>query len=186
MQDFRPGRATYADVLAAPPNMVAELFDGVLHTMPRPRPRHISAASRLGVILGGPFDIGNNGPGGWWILDEPELHLGDDVAVPDLAGWRRDRMPALPETAWFGLPPDWTCEVLSDSTRHIDQSIKRDLYARHGICHLWHVDPVARLLEVFELTNSKWLLLRTYASDEEIAAPPFAAAPFKLGLLWAE
>lgn len=186
MQDHRPIRATYADVLAAPPNMVAELFDGVLSTMARPRPRHASFSSGLGVVLGGPFMFGIGGPGGWRIIDEPELHLGGDVAVPDIAGWRLERMPKLPETAWFDLPPDWVCEVLSPSTRRLDQGIKREVYARHGIAHLWHVDPEDRLLEVFELTGGKWLLWKTYTDDAEVVAPPFAAVPFQLGVLWAE
>ena len=158
MQDFRLARATYSDVLNAPPNMVAELFDGVLSTMPRPRPRHSIAASVLGGIINPAFHRGAGGPGGWWILGEPELHLGEDVAVPDMAGWRREHMPKPPETAWFDLPPDWACEVLSPSTLRIDRGIKRELYARHGVAHLWHVDPETGVLEVFELTGGKWLL----------------------------
>lgn len=186
MQDIVHRRATYEDVLAAPSSMVAELIGGRLITHPRPAPRQLNFASGLGVFLGGPFQYGIGGPGGWWSLDEPELHLKDDVAVPDLAGWRRDRMPRLPDTAWFDLAPDWACEVLSPKTRRHDTGEKRDLYARHGIAHLWHVDPPEKLLEVFELTQGKWLLWRTFRDDEEVAAPPFAEVPFKLGLLWAE
>jgi Uma2 family endonuclease len=108
--------ATYADVLAAPDHVVAEILDGELHLSPRPAPRHAAASSGLGGALHGPFDRGRGGPGGWRILDEPELHLGADVVVPDLAGWRRTRLPRLPDEAYFTLAPDWICEVVSPST----------------------------------------------------------------------
>ena len=125
-------RATYQDVLDAPEHMVAEIIGGTLHTHPRPSPRHAVASSRLGIELGGPFDRGRGGPGGWWIVDESELHLGEEILVPDLAGWRRERTPELPDTAYFTLAPDWTCEVLSASTRKLDLVRKRPIYAREG------------------------------------------------------
>ena len=106
---------------------MAEIGDGVLHVQPRPAPRHALAGSALGAVLMGPFGMGRGGPGGWWILDEPELHFGDDVLVPDLAGWRRERMPELPDAAYFTLAPDWVCEVLSPSTRRIDLHGKRPI-----------------------------------------------------------
>ena len=187
MQDLPPRRpATYADLEAAPPNLVAELINGELVTHPRPRPRHIRVGSRLGTLLGGPFDLGRDGPGGWWILDEPELHLADDVVVPDLAGWRRERMSALPETAFFTMPPDWVCEIVSPSTVRRDKGAKRDIYAAHGVHHLWHIDPDAQLLESFELRDGLWVLLRTFTDQADAAAAPFAEVPFGLGLLWAE
>jgi Uma2 family endonuclease len=187
MQDLTTREATYDDVLAAPPNVVAEIIGGRLVTHPRPPPRHVVAVSRLGRILGQSFDWqGSEGPGGWWLLDEPELHLGKDVAVPDLAGWRHERMPSLPETAWFSLAPDWICEALSSSTERYDRGEKRDIYAAHGVRHLWHLDPTARLLETFELTEGRWLLLKTYRDAEPVTAPPFAEVPFPLGLLWAD
>ena len=186
MQDLIPRRATYDDLVAVPPHLVAEILDGRLVTHPRPAPRHSRAASILGGLLVPAHDIGTTGPGGWWVLDEPELHMGADVAVPDLGGWRRERMPKLPETAWFELPPDWACEVLSPATARHDKGVKRDLYARHGVRHLWHVDPPERLLEVFELTEGKWLLWRTFRDDDDVAAPPYAALTFKLGLLWTD
>jgi Uma2 family endonuclease len=121
-------RATYEDVLNAPENKVAEILDGELILSPRPAPRHAVASSALVGTLHGPFDGARGGPGGWWILGEPELHLGDAIAVPDLAGWRRGRMPSIPEEAFFSLAPDWVCEVLSPSTERIDRSRKR-IYA---------------------------------------------------------
>ncbi len=186
MQDLPDRRATYDDLLAVPPHVVAELLDGRLVVHPRPAPRLPRAATVLGGVLSGPFDLGSAGPGGWWIIFEPELHLGEDVLVPDIAGWRLERMPRLPDTAWFDLAPDWACEVLSHSTRRHDKGEKRDIYARHGVRHLWHVDAAERLLEAFELTGVQWLLRRTWRDDEEVAAAPFAIAPFKLGQLWSD
>ena len=134
-------RATYQDVLDAPEHVVAEIIGGTLYTHPRPAPRHATASSVLGGKLGAAFHWGEGGPGGWRILDEPELHLGEEILVPDLAGWRRERMPELPDTAYFTLAPDWACEVLSASTRKLDLVRKRPIYAREGIPHLWLVDP---------------------------------------------
>jgi Uma2 family endonuclease len=183
----RPSRrATYADLEAVHPHLVAEIIDGCLVTHPRPAPRHANASSVLGGIINGPFHSGRNGPGGWWILDEPELHLEDDVAVPDIAGWRRERMPRLPDTAYFEQAPAWICETISPSTARYDRGAKRDIYARHGVTHLWHLDPTDRLLETFELRDGLWVLLKAYRDDDAVAAPPFAAVPFQLGLLWAE
>ena len=177
-------RATYQDVLDAPPHKVAEVIAGTLHTHPRPAARHAWASSRLGGRLDGPFNPGAGGPGGWWIIDEPELHLGDDIVVPDLAGWRRETMPAFPDGAYFTVAPDWVCEVLSPSTRQLDQGEKRDLFAREGVRHLWFVDPDARMLEAFELRERHWLLLATLVDDAPVSLPPFDAIAFPLGALW--
>lgn len=184
MADAAEKIATYKDVLDAPSNVVAEIICGRLVTHPRPSPRHSVASSRLGGKLTPPFDFGDDGPGGWLILDEPELHLGEDIIVPDLAGWRRERMPSVPETAWIDLAPDWVCEVISPSTARYDRGEKREIYVREGVPHLWHVDPIDRLLEAFELQNGNWVLLKTLKNDEEVALPPFAAVPFSLGALW--
>lgn len=174
--------ATYQDVLDAPAHMVAELLGGELHLHPRPAARHALAASRLGVKLGG-FDD-DAVQGGWWILDEPELHLGSAVIVPDLAAWRRERMPVFPDTAWFDLAPDWICEVLSPSTRSLDLGQKRDLYGEHGVRHLWFIDPDARTLEAFERRDGAWVLLATLTGEAEVRLAPFAALAFALNALW--
>ena len=181
-----PRKATYQDVLDAPPNMVAEVIDGTLHTQPRPAMRHAWASSRLGGRLDGPFNPGSAGPGGWWIIDEPELHLGEDIVVPDLAGWRRETMPHYPDAAYCTVAPDWVCEVLSPSTRRIDLGGKRDIYAREGVSHLWFVDPDARTLEAFELREGQWLLLATLADEAPVSLPPFDAISFPLSALWPE
>ena len=177
-------RATYRDVLDAPLHKVAEVVAGTLHTHPMPAARHAWASSRLGGHLDGPFNPGAGGPGGWWIVDEPELHLGEDIVVPDLAGWRRETMPEYPDAAYFTVALDWVCEVLSPSTRRLDQGGKRDLYAREGVRHLWFVDPDARTLEAFELREGRWLLLATLVDDAPVSLPPFEAITFPLDALW--
>ena len=179
-------RATYRDVLDAPPHVVAEVLAGTLHTHPRPAARHAWASSILGGELVTPFGRGRGGPGGWWIVFEPELHLGDDIVVPDLAGWRRKTMPEYPDAAYFEVAPDWVCEVLSPSTRRLDQNEKRPLYAREGVSHLWFVDPDVKTLEVFELREGRWMLLATLADDAPVSQPPFDAITFPLDALWPE
>ncbi|SEA63630.1 Uma2 family endonuclease [Rubrimonas cliftonensis] len=173
--------ATYQDVLDAPAHLVAELLDGALHLQPRPGARHARAASRLGVKLGG-FD--DDGPGGWWLLDEPEIHLGDHVLVPDLAGWRRANMPAFPDAPAIDLAPDWICEVLSPSTRRLDLGVKRDVYGAHGVSHLWFVDPDAQTLEAFACRGGAWVLLATLTGDAMVRLAPFEEAIFSLSALW--
>ena len=177
--------ATYDDVLAAPAHLVAELIDGVLHTNPRPGAPHALAASHLGGELFGPFARGRGGPGGWIILDEPELHLGEDIVVPDLAGWRRERMLVFPhDAAYFTLAPDWICEVLSASTAKVDRTDKLALYARESVRHVWLLDPIARTLEVFRLEAGRWLLLLSQADDAAVRAEPFDAIELSLASLW--
>ncbi|WP_394836840.1 Uma2 family endonuclease [Pendulispora rubella] len=179
-------RATYADLEAVPSHYVAEIIRGTLHVHPRPSPKHARAGSMLGGVLSGPFDRGIDGPGGWWILDEPELHLlqGEEVLVPDIAGWRVERMPELPETAYFSIPPDWVCEVLSPSTAAIDRVDKMPIYAEAGVDHAWLVDPILQTVEVFRREGSQRLLLRTFKGDRAIRAEPFEAIEIPLGALW--
>lgn len=178
--------ATYEDLEALPDIVVAEILDGELHSSPRPAPRHAVSGSVLGRRIGGPFDDGIGGPGGWWILDEPELHLGEDVLVPDLAGWRRSRMPRVPETAYFPLAPDWICEVLSPSTATIDRAKKLRIYAREQVAHAWLVDPIARTLEVLRLEHGRWTILGTHVGPEVVRAEPFADVELDLASLWAD
>jgi len=144
----------------------------------------------LGGDLMGPFDRRATGegdssrPGGWWLLFEPELHLGPQILVPDLAGWRRERMPRFPSTAYFELPPDWVCEVLSPSTRRNDRILKTRIYAEHGVRWLWMVDPLARTLEVFELRGGYWSLVQTFVDNESVRARPFDAVELELERWW--
>lgn len=180
-------RATYEDVLGAAPHRVAEVVLGVLHTNPRPAARHTRAASRLGGELDGPFDRGRGGPGGWILLDEPELHLGEDILVPDLAGWRRERMPSFPyEAAFFTLAPDWICEVLSPSTTRLDRGDKLAVYAREEVRFAWLLDPIARTLEVLRLENGRFSILGVYGDEAPVRAQPFDAVELALSSLWPE
>ena len=181
--EARP-RATYRDVLDAPAHRVAEIVDGVLYTNPRPAAPHALASARIGYSLTGPFDVGRGGPGGWWIVFEPELHLGDDILVPDLAGWRRTRMPRYPKTAYFTLAPDWVCEILSPSTRRLDLDAKRPVYAREQVRHLWLIDPAERTLEAFKLTEGAWTRIASTADNDPVRIAPFEAVSFNLGDLW--
>lgn len=177
-------RATYADLEKVPPHLVAEIIDGELVTHPRPSPRHAATTSSLAGELTGPFQKGRGGPGGWIFMDEPELHLGSQVVVPDIAGWRRERLQVLPDASYVETPPDWVCEVLSASTQRRDRTSKRRIYAEAGVGHLWLIDPRVQVMEAFALTDGQWLLCGTWSSDDTVAAPPFEAVSISLADLW--
>lgn len=178
-------RATHADLLQAD-HRVAEILDGELHVSPRPAPRHALASSGLGSELWEPFHHGRGGPGGWWILFEPELHLGEDVLVPDLAGWRRERMPHLPDTSFLTITPDWVCEVVAPGTESLDRNRKMPAYAREAVPHLWLLSPTARSLEAYRLAGAGWLLLATHTGPARVVAEPFEAVELDLAPLWVE
>ena len=179
-------RASYDDLLAVPDHKVAEIVDGDLVVSPRPAIPHANASSALGVVVGGPFGFGTGGPGGWVILDEPELHFRGDVLVPDLAGWRRERMPAAPSAPYISLAPDWICEVLSPSTEKLDRADKLPIYARERVAHAWLVNPLSRTLEILALEGSRWTLIATFAGDTKVRAVPFDAVEIDLKMLWPE
>lgn len=182
----QPGsrRATYQDVLDAPDHVVAELLQGELYTQARPAPPHAVATSVLSMDLGAAFQRGRGGPGGWWILFEPELHLGEEVLVPDLGGWRRERMPDQPSTSFYELAPDWVCEVVSPSTVRVDRVLKVPTYARAGVTHVWLVDPIAKTLEVLRLDGNSYRLIVTHGGDERVRAEPFAELELDLAAVW--
>ncbi len=169
-----------------PSHRRAEIIDGTLYVLPRPAPRHANATSVLGGELNGAFQRGRGGPGGWWILFEPELQLvALEPVVPDLAGWRVERMPTLPETAYFSIAPDWTCEVLSKSTETVDRNKKLPLYAGHGVPHVWLIDPIARTLEVHTLGDDRrWRDVQVYEGNARVRAEPFTAIEIDLAGLW--
>ncbi|MDR2216440.1 MAG: Uma2 family endonuclease [Nevskiaceae bacterium] len=177
--------ATYDDLFDLPENQVGEIIEGTLHAHPRPASEHALVSSSLGIDLGGPFQKGRGGPGGWWIVDEPELHLDANIFVPDLAGWRRERMPVYPKVKWFELVPDWVCEILSPGTARLDRQRKMPLYAAAGVPHLWLIDPDLRLLEAYENRQGQWTLIATHADDEVVRVPPFDAVALELSGLWA-
>lgn len=176
----------YERYLAVPDNLRAEIIEGTLYVSPRPAPKHANATSVLGIELGAPFQRGRGGPGGWWILDEPELQLDEKQPIsPDLAGWRVERMTELPETAYFTLAPDWVCEVLSRSTEKLDRDKKLPYYAAHRVRHVWLVDPIDKRLEVYTLGDvGGWLEVRTYEGDVSVRAEPFDAIELDLSALW--
>lgn len=176
--------ATYEDLLQVPENMVAELIEGELFTAPRPAGPHTRTSSALGFFLGPPFHFGRNGPGGWWILDEPEVHFGRDVLIPDLGGWRRERMPEPPQNHVFSVVPDWVCEVISPSSGRLDRVKKMPIYARDGVGHAWIVDPLEQVIEVFRGEVNGWHLIATHGENEVVRIAPFEEVEIDLALLW--
>jgi len=180
-----PRRATYEDLVALPEGVVGEIIGGVLYTQPRPAGPHTFVASGLGVDLGGPFDRGRGGPGGWYLAYEPELHLSEEVLVPDLAAWRVERLPAeARKNPFFSIVPDWVAEVASPSTTHRDRLLKVPVYAAHGVRHLWLVEPVDGRVEAYALEAGRWVWLGAWADEAAAAIPPFDAVPLDLIRLW--
>ena len=176
--------ATYADLYGVPENFVAEILGGELYASPRPAYPHAFAASALGSQIGGPFQFGVNGPDGWLVLDEPELRFQDDVLVPDLAAWRRERLPAVSTGEYPVVAPDWVCEVLSPSTARIDRAKKLAIYAREAVRYAWLVDPFQQTLEVFGLELARWSVLATHEARARVRAEPFEAIELDLATLW--
>jgi Uma2 family endonuclease len=175
--------ATYDDLVRVPENYVAEMFDGELYASPRPAPRHGHAAVALVAKIGGPFHFDRD-PGGWLLLIEPELHFRNDVVVPDLAAWRRERLPAVPDEPYLTLAPDWVCEVLSPSTETIDRGRKLGIYAREGVPHVWLVDPLRQALEVLALVSGSLEEIAEHHGDVSVRARPFDAIALELQALW--
>ena len=184
MADTPKKRATYADVEAAPEHLVAEIINGELMTHPRPSPRHGATASSLGNELTGPFQKGRGGPGGWVFFVEPEIKFAQDLLVPDIAAWRRERLTAYPEKNYFTIAPDWVCEVLSASTEALDRGKKLGIYAREGVTHVWLVNPILRTLEVLFLARGVFRLTASHEGGANIRAAPFDAIELDLGALW--
>jgi len=178
---------TYADIEALPEHLTGEMIAGELIVSPRPGGPHTQVTSVLGMTIGPPFYLGRGGPGGWVILFEPELHLGNDVLVPDLAGWRKERLPEIPRDQRFTVAPDWVCEVLSRSTARFDRTRKANACAREGVMHLWFVDPVEKTLEVLRAHEGSWLIAQTFGDaegDRLIRAEPFDSIDIDLSALW--
>jgi Uma2 family endonuclease len=177
-------RATYDDLLRVPDTKVAEIVDGELVVSPRPAVPHAAAARAIMKDLLPAFDGTDVVPGGWWLLFEPELHFGDDVLVPDLAGWRAEHLPKLPNSAALSLPPDWLCEVISPSSVRHDRIAKMRVYARNAVAAVWLVDPIARTIENHRLDGGRWLVVSTHAGDETARIEPFDAIELRLARWW--
>ncbi len=180
----KPRTATYADIEALPANMVGEIIYGALHVQPCLSPRLGMAVAALQYEIGSLVSR-RSGAERWYVLFRPELHFGPHVVVPDVAGWRVERLTPFPETAYIETPPDWLAEILSPSTQAIDRTDKLAVYAEFGVKHCWYVDPIARTLEVLELTTAgKWLLAATFKDADAVTAPPFEVHTFPLDVLW--
>ncbi len=186
----KPGSATYDDVLAAPEHMVAEILNGELVLSPRPASRHARASTRFVSALD-PFDRepGADDPGGWHILIEPEIHFAHQsrqVVVPDLAGWRRERMPEVPDVPWLDLAPDWVCEVASPSTQRHDRIIKSAIYLEAHVRWMWLVTPATATIEVLEAAPdfARWTLVTSAVGPEARRLQPFDAIELDVERIW--
>lgn len=186
MNDPAVRLANYSDVLAAPADKIAEVIHGVMHLSPRPGGPHSAAASALSDELGPPFKRGRGGPGGWLIVAEPELHLDGHILVPDLAGWRRERLPRLERSAYVTVTPDWICEILSPRSARTDRAEKKPLYAELGVSFLWIIDPDALTLETYQLHEGRWVEMGAYSKSARPRAVPFDAIELELATLWAD
>jgi Uma2 family endonuclease len=177
--------ASYEDLISLPESVTGEIIGGVLYTQPRPAGPHTAVASALGADLGSAFGRGRGGPGGWYILYEPELHLDGDVVVPDLAGWRVERLPAdARKQPFFTTAPDWVAEIASPASTQRDRLIKVPLYAARGVAHLWLIEPVDARVEAYKLVETRWSWLGTWAEEREARIPPFDAIPLDLIAIW--
>jgi Uma2 family endonuclease len=180
-------KSAYQDLYGLPENKIGEIIGGELYATPRPSPSHSNVESGLQTIIRGAYQYGwRGGPGGWIILFEPELRMGEDIVVPDLAGWRKERLPRPPETNWIEIRPDWICEVLSPGTAKLDKNRKMPLYAEYSVPFLWLIDPSAKTLDVFTLSSQQWILVSSYAEDDKLRAVPFEAIEIDLTDLWWE
>lgn len=184
LEPRRMKRATYEDVLNAPEDKVAEILDGELFLSPRPALRHAGTQAAIQGTLWNRFDDGERGPGGWVVVTEPELHLGAAIVVPDVAGWRRERLPSLPDRPWLDLAPDWVCEILSPSTERVDRGRKLRTYAEAGVAHAWLVNPLERTLEVLRLRDGAWTIVAVHCDSDRVRIEPFEALELDLERLW--
>jgi Uma2 family endonuclease len=176
---------TLADLDALPPGIVGEIIEGVLYTMTKPRMRHQRTATGIGGDLRGPFDLGRGGPGGWWIVAEPGIELPNTPEIaPDVAGWRRERMPEMPVDEPIRVVPDWACEILSKNTRRHDQQVKMPYYAKVGVPYAWVVDLESRVLTVHRLESADWRIIGTYSEETEARIAPFDAVLLNVADWW--
>ena len=185
MKNPKKRRATYQDVIDSPRYKVAEIINGELHLSSRPGGPATVVASKLGQELGLPFRRGGDGRSGWLILWEPELHFGDEILVPDLAGWRLERLSMAPDAAFFTTPPDWICEVLSRSTEKVDREDKMPIYASAGVEYAWLVHPRRRTLEACRRRDDQWQAIAVHKDTDRARIAPFDALELDLAVLWA-
>lgn len=184
MAERARARATYQDVLAAPERMIAEIIDGDLHTSPRLSPLHAHAKTAIGSTVFSAFSRETAASARWVVLNGPEIHFRDDILVPDIAGWRRERMPERPSEPYITVYPDWVCEVQSPSTVRMDRVHKKRIYAREGVQYMWLVDPEAETLEVLVRSGDLWQEVGLYSGDDKARAVPFDAIELDLSRWW--
>ena len=187
MSSAAPRLATYEDLLSLAEDVRAQILNGQIVTSPAPLPRHSKAQGSIRRFIGAPFDDddGHGGPGGWWIFLEVDVRLTlHNVVRPDLAGWRRERLPSPGDVRPIEVVPDWICEVISPSTASLDRVTKRELYARHGVKHYWLVDPEARTLEALELQGERWVELGAWDDTASARIAPFAELELPIGRLF--
>ncbi len=187
MSELAKEKATYEDLYKIPDNQTGEIIDGQLIVTPRPSRKHVICATALGAAVTAPYQFGQgNGPGGWIFAIEPEIGLGEQIMVPDLAGWRRGRFPIEEDHNWISAVPDWVCEILSPGTFRTDKVKKMPIYAHHGVGHIWLVDPVAMTMDAFRLESGKWVLLGSFAENDKVRVEPFQQIQINLEVLWLE
>ncbi len=184
MSELAKKKATYDDLYSVPENMIGEIINGELVVTPRPSRKHVFTTTALGNELGPPYQFRRGGPGGWVILIEPEIGLGEHIIVPDLAGWKEERYPDEEPHNWISVAPDWICEVLSPGTRRRDRMEKMPIYAQYAVPHLWLVDPVDETLEVFRLKEGEWVVAGLFAENAKVRAEPFTEIEINLSDLW--
>lgn len=176
---------TLADLDALPPGVVGEIIDGVLYTMTKPRMRHQRTMLKIGGGVAAPFDDGIGGPGGWWIIPEPGIELPDTPEIaPDVAGWRRDRMPEMPIDEPIRIVPDWVCEILSPTTRRHDLLVKLPYYAKVGVAYHWLVDLEGRTVTAQRLDSGRWTTLGVYCDETDARIEPFDVVPLHVASWW--
>lgn len=184
MPEIAKRYATYEDLYTIPENAIGEIIEGDLYTHPRPARGHVWISSRLGHKIGPPYDFGDGGPGGWVILDEPEIGLGGSILVPDLTGWRKERFPREEETNWISVAPDWVCEILSPSTVQVDLIRKMPIYAESDVKYAWIIDPALKTLNAFRNESGKWIPIGSFKVDEHVQVEPFHEIAINLADLW--
>jgi Uma2 family endonuclease len=179
--------ATWADLEQVPEGLIGEIIAGELIVTPRPNLPHTAAAADLQGELYGPFRRGVGGPGGWLILPEPRIQFVEDVRVPDLGGWKKERWTDPPRQGGpIKVSPDWICEVISPSTEAEDRTRKMRLYARHEVRHYWLLNPYVRTLEAYRLEAGRWVLIGSHTGPERVRVEPFDAIELDLALFWEE
>jgi Uma2 family endonuclease len=180
--------ATIDDLLAIPEaERFHEIIGGELVRKAMPSIRHGGAQAGLLGRLGGPYNRRPGGPrpGGWRFATETEIRFDDsEIYRPDVAGWRRERLPELPDEFPLTVRPDWVCEIVSPSNVRNDVVKKMLTYQRSGVPHYWVIDPIAEALIVYRWTDSGYLLVQSAQGEERVRAEPFDAVSLSVhGLL---